>query len=312
MAVYFAGSEPVDFIGTVGAAIGATDRRTDYTRAALAFGSGQSVTGALSQAVGALWFSCQFKPNYLLSSSSTAYLVMFGNVTLNYWRVRRTLNQLIIESAPDGSTWTTHQTINDVFSTSTGLYRLTMQLTAAGEFKIWLNGILIGDVSGGHSGFSVDRFSMFPYVGAAPIVSEIIIADYDLRNAALKTLPVTGAGATSGWTGVFGNIDDTTISEGTAISAAAAGLVSTFATTTVPSDGLQVKAVAINSWAANDGSLNLQHVTRESSVDSVGPTQTLSPAYSHQKTIHHTNPRTGAAWTRTEVSGIEIGVKAVA
>ena len=87
----------------------------------------------------------------------------------------------------------------------------------AATVTVYLNGALLiaytGDVTvSGMTGF--DSVFLARITDGYLIASEIIVADEDTRGmSGLATLALTGVGSTDAWTGAYGMINQTTISD---------------------------------------------------------------------------------------------------
>lgn len=114
----------------------------------------------------------------------------------------------------------------------------------------------------------------------------------------------------TGWTGVVGNIDEIPCDDSTVISAAAAGLCSTYFKTGFSLGGKNVLAVCVNLRAKLEtgaGPQKLAPTIRLGGTNYEGPQKTLSLGYTACCASWTTDPSTSAVWQPTAAQAIEAG-----
>lgn len=266
---------------------------------------------------------------YLQNTNSVAPLVSFSSTVASVMTERFRLTYpggLLRLQYNNGGVWTT---IGSTLAISgVALYTLTCRFkhhATAGELSFWVNNALIGQVTG----------------NTAPYNSAAFVSDVDLANPSagsggtgfcyfaeflvttnenpyamkVKTHVLTGAGTTSGWTGAYTDVDEPDPSTTDILSAASAGLVSTFATDDLPAIGADVvRAVQVSVMARRGatGPQSIQTALRASGVDQLGATQTLNTGYNTYRQIYEQNSVTGVEFTKAEIDASEVGVKSIA
>jgi hypothetical protein len=150
------------------------------------------------------------------------------------------------------------------------------------------------------------------------MLSQLIVADEDTRGMKLLTLPVTGAGTTSQWSGSAANIDEADVNEADFISALEVDQVSTFATTDIISpayDSYAAIAVAVGVLANNPSDSFIDTLQAALRVGGVNYFSDDSTTLGHDGItasstfVFNTDPSNDSAWTKTKVNALEVGVK---
>lgn len=145
------------------------------------------------------------------------------------------------------------------------------------------------------------------------LISQCVVSSTSTVGGRLFTVPPTGVGATSSWTGAYSNIDEIAYSDADFINSGTANQVSTFAVTAPSLTGYVVRAVAVNARAKRDsaGPQNLQLALRSSGTDYFSSSKALSVGYSSYCNIWETDPATSAAWVNSAVTSLQPGVKSI-
>jgi hypothetical protein len=145
-------------------------------------------------------------------------------------------------------------------------------------------------------------------------VSSIIVADEDTRAMVLSQVLPTGNGTDTAWTGSYTDVDETGINDADMITATTTGQEETYtfpALNSTFNTSYDIVAVAGSyRGAKGTGSLALKGKVR---TNSSGDVLAMSPNYQFGpvQAIWALNPITTAAWTFSEASGSEVGVKVV-
>jgi len=213
-------------------------------------------------------------------------------------------------------------TTNPVLVDAAGAIDIYINISAVGTIRLSLDGTEIllyeGDTTGDSS-----YFSDIVWQGASGMtanLSQVIVADADTIGMKLVTLPVTGAGAISDWTGNYSNIDEADLNEADFISALEVDTVSVFQMTDIPSAfaGYAALAFAVAMTGNNPADTfigNIQAAVRpDSTVFYSGDSTTLAQdgITTGSVFVFNQDPSTSAAWTKARVNGTQIGVKSVA
>jgi len=144
--------------------------------------------------------------------------------------------------------------------------------------------------------------------------SDMIVASISTIGWRLVPLPISGAGATSGWTGAYTTVDEIPYSDADFISSSAANDISTFATTAPSFTGYRVRGVVVTarSKCGAAGPQNLQLALRVAAVNYFSATKAQTTGYGASVNVWETNPATTLAWDSAAMPAIEPGVKSIA
>lgn len=145
--------------------------------------------------------------------------------------------------------------------------------------------------------------------------SEFIFATEDTRGMRLATLAPGAAGAYSEWTGGYAQIADNDLA--TAAAAAAAGLKLSYypANYVGPASPASIRALVsrVTATKGSGGPQRLRTFLRKSLADYLGTTAVVGGGGSDSTVfVYDTNPITGAAWTTSDLSGLEVGFMSAA
>lgn len=146
------------------------------------------------------------------------------------------------------------------------------------------------------------------------VISQCVIDTESTVGGRLFTVPVSGVGATTGWTGAWTEVDEIVYSDADFINSGTANQVSTFAVTAPTLTGYVVRAVGVYARAKRDasGPQNIQLVLRVSGTDYFSATKALGIGYTSPGNIWETNPATAAAWVNTAIAALQPGAKSIA
>jgi hypothetical protein len=147
------------------------------------------------------------------------------------------------------------------------------------------------------------------------IYSQIIVATEVTIGSKLATLVLETAGSNSQWTGTSSDaaaaINEVGLDDATYISASTAGLISTWATSDLDPQYVNVRAVIVSALGkySTSGPKTVEAATRTNGGNYYQPMGALGPGYTPSQAIFNVNPVTNAAWTRDEVNAAEFGVR---
>lgn len=199
-------------------------------------------------------------------------------------------------------------------------FQVVRNLTT-GTFNVFKDGVSIfsfsGDTDTDNTIGSV-KFSGITTNTRELNVSQVIIADESTVGWKLQTLYPDGNGFNTAWTGDYTAVDEAAYAAGDFIETNTLNQIETYTASNINGaySSYNVKAVVVAARASNDsGSAinDLQAVVRTASTNYTSSNLSLPKdgnEYSVQN-VWNTNPNTTAAWTQSEVNGLEIGVKAV-
>ena len=221
-----------------------------------------------------------------------------------------------------------YQTVVGSFTvTEEQVYVFDLHLLIAdtgGEIAVYVDQVLSASFSGDtlHSGFSqIDQvvFASDNTAGgiAGCFLSQVVIADEDTRGMSVRTLEVSGAGATNGWTdGDRTDIDEAlTINDADRMTSDTADQVATFALGNHDITGYDVLGVSVvmRGKKAASGPQNMQAAVRVDGTDyfSGNLNEIEADLYGPQWNIWTLSPDTSSDWTQAELDALEAGMKSI-
>jgi hypothetical protein len=197
-------------------------------------------------------------------------------------------------------------------------------MDVSGEIQIYKDEVEVLTFSGDTTGDAtyMDNLYIQGLTGAGneTMISQLIIADQPTLGMRLVTLPVTGAGSTSEWTGTAADIDEAELNEADFISALEGDLVSTFALTNVPTpayDNYAAIAVAVGVLANNPAETFVGNIQAALRIGGINYFSADSPFLTHDgQTVatvftFNSDPSNASAWNKTKVNALEVGVKSI-
>lgn len=144
-------------------------------------------------------------------------------------------------------------------------------------------------------------------------ISQVIMADEPTIGWRLATVPATGAGATTDFTGTYTEIDEVVYSDADFINSAVANQVEIFShSSTVPS-GYTVRAFGVTARAKRgaSGPANLQLALRSSGTTYFSGSKALDVGYGAFCHVWETDPATAAAFATSAIASLQFGVKSI-
>lgn len=205
-----------------------------------------------------------------------------------------------------------------------GLQRYDIHVKIAdsgGIFEVYRNGILDIELTGGDTKFTsatgIDRITFGTLGVGTSQYSAIIVADEDTRGYRLAQSLPSGAGATSGWSGSYTDIDETGINDSDTISTGVLNSVSTFNFAAINSafnsSAFEVVAVveAIRASSSPSIAVDVAAVIRSGGTDYPTPGLGTESIIGTYQVIWPTDPATSAAWTYASANSAQLGVKQV-
>ena len=205
---------------------------------------------------------------------------------------------------------------------ATGFYDVHCYTTAGGvcTAELYLNNVLIATatVSGANRGLK-RGFYDFPYTDTYGVMdgdnkgffSELIFADEETRGMRVKTIPPTGNGAETAWTGTYADVDETT-PDTASISTTEADASETFTHSITLAEGTPIKALCLGALAGCAAADGIEAVLRLGETNySQDLLMALSAGETPNQSIWHLNPATSAPFTASEVNALQFGFKNV-
>lgn len=263
-------------------------------------------------ATGVVWFRFDYFGG--LSSSTGVGPALYNGAT-GVFRLVSTSGATSQFQYWNGSAWTA---TGSTFSlTDSVLHTFVVQVDlTTGAFQAYQNNAPIASGSG-WTGFGTQATKVRGQAmrgGGGTTMSQIMAADYDLRDSHLMAAALNGNSATNtAGTGVYTDVNETTLDDSTAIILAAAGKNGqTHAAITVPV-GLGIAALIVaargkvSGGVVTDGKLGVR--SGGTNYSSTG--RTYSGGYEPRAAIWEADPATALAWTQTSFNAAETYLEAV-
>lgn len=319
MTILFAGGEMGAYIPSDSSCVETTANsvyNSSFSRCAIGTGSSTSAyydsaqftavtDGYYHGGIGAYAYpSGTITPLVLLDGSDVEVIRLRYNystsaLTLQYW---------------NGSAWTDVGSITLSLSTLQDMDLHFVVNSASGSLRLYVSGTKRIEGTGINlSGVASIRRHRIYAAGYGPRISQNIVADEPTIGWRVTTVPPTGAGATTDWTGGYTEVDEITVSDADFVNSDTANEVELFShSTTIPS-GYTVRAVAVTARArcGASGPQNLQLALRSSGTTYFSGSKALDVGYGAFVHIWETDPATSAAFTNASANSFQFGVKSI-
>lgn len=201
------------------------------------------------------------------------------------------------------------------FALSASVLRTHMlKITVGGGFEFYTGGTLSTNSAtvptSGPAG--VDELQLQSPQGS--FFSQLMCADYDIRDSHLNSVLPTANGTYTDGTGAAADVGEAVLDDGTAIGLPAVGNKHTFTKTATPAlpSGLIITSKVINArmrvggGAVADGKLKI----RSSTTDSTTTGRGVASGYEPRRGEFTTDPATGTTWTKIGFDAAEVGAEA--
>jgi hypothetical protein len=191
---------------------------------------------------------------------------------------------------------------------------------SAGVVEFYVNGNLVGSFSGDTSGIATSFSGIEIYSSGygSTYWSQCMVGDGAQSTVGLKllTLEPQASGTANNWTNGSSVSYATDYNDSTYITSNTDGQVSQYTVNSAPSGSFNVLAVSVSATARKgaSGNQNIQLGVHSNGSDSWSPNVSgLTTNFGPIKYTWGTNPNnSGAAWTLSDLSGFQVGVKSVA
>lgn len=314
MTIYFMGSEvgaftPLDANSYEDAA-GAVD--TAFNRACIR--SEMSVSTARSATFSALpsAFYVHAKVYHHFNGTAEGYTCTLSDGTTSLFRIKSDSNSLQMQHYI-GAAWTNLGSSVAVDLSSP--QDVDIFIDTAGTAKLYLSGALRVTASATLTAITgITQFIHGPTNVNNIQIAHVVIADEPTIGWRLVTVPITGAGATTDWTGTYAEVDEMVYSDADFINSATAAQVELFAHSTAIPSGYRVQAVGVSARAKKGGSgpTKLQLALRSAGTTYFSGDKALDVGYDSYEHIWETDPATSAAFTTSAIAALQFGVKSIA
>lgn len=201
------------------------------------------------------------------------------------------------------------------FSLSAATLRTHMlKITVGGGFEFYTGGALSANSATvpTNGPTAVDEFVLQSPQSA--FFSQLMCADYDLRDSHMNSVLPTANGTYTDGTGAAGDVGEAVLDDGTAIGLPAVGNKHTFTKTAIPAlpVGLVITSKIINArmrvggGVVADGKLKIRSAT----TDSTTTGRAVASGYEPRRGEFPTDPATGTTWTKAGFDAAEVGAEA--
>jgi hypothetical protein len=272
-------------------------------------------TPVLSSVSGTHWI--RFDVYISAAPASTGTLCQLMNGSTNIFRLNQTNNTggtpTFQPQYWNGSAWT--NTGTSFALAGTALYTFTAKVILNTSFEVYVGGALQSSGSGwSGSSTTCDNCRFYSAANNATVYSQIMWADYDLRDSKLLGAALNGnSAANTGGTGTYTDINETPINETTAEAVSVSGnkMGQTKAAITVPS-GYDVKGMVIAgrgrvSGTITDGKFGI----RSGGTNYSSTARAFVAGYEPRVYIAAVDPATGTDFTQAGFNSAEPYFEAV-
>lgn len=196
-----------------------------------------------------------------------------------------------------------------------------IRATASGAIEVYDSRVLVASLTGNFSSMGSMRQMAFGNVRAfasdQAFVSQILVAAFPTLFAKVSQSLFTAYGALTDWSGVIGNINESTPDTSTFITASVAGNKQTMTAAARSLSGFEVKGVMLQFSALRGGATaptQIRAIVRKAGTNYNGTTLALNYGISYLSHIFLTDPSTGVAWTAADAGAatLELGIEAIA
>lgn len=193
---------------------------------------------------------------------------------------------------------------------------INLDLTA-GTFEVYVNNLLKASGSAPlNAATQLTEFRHYsPASGSTRLTwSQLMCADYDLRDAHIYSKLPSAEGTYTDGTGTFADVDEAALNDADAVGLTAIGQKHTFDHAAFPAlaAGLVIRGLVVNGrlrtgGAVNDGQFKIVSAGVEENSDDL----LCDTAYAPRGRFFGTDPATGTTWDKTAADAAEIGLEAI-
>lgn len=271
-------------------------------------------TPYLNVDAGEVWFRFDYRADSSSGSDKTFFQAYDSSGSV--YRIVKTATSFRIDFWT-GSSWDTGT--SGIGSTLTALQTICIMIdTQNGVAKIFIDGAELSSASrnGMTGSTTIDSFSLSPTnnVSAACRVSQVMCANYDLRDDHYMQVLASGNGHYTDGTGDYTSIDEVMLDDSDAITLPAVGSKKTFTkpAITVPS-GLMIASAVVGVRGRASGGIvdDGKALIRSGSTDGTSDDLAFAEAYEPRVALFENDPATTTAWSQSGFNSMQFGVEAV-
>lgn len=271
-------------------------------------------------ASGTVWTRFDYFATASTNSSAQSNLLLATNAGANVFRIRGGLGGNGIAQAQywNGSAWTS--TGSTFSATANSLLTFTLKIELGSGFELYQGGTLVASGSGwsgGGSSITNIGYGYWYIASGQAHVSQVLIADYDLREDHYMQILANGNGHYTDGTGSYADIDEMVLDGSDAITLSASGDKKTFTKPAITLPGGLIIAAAnvglrarVSGGVVTNGQAMVRSGTADANSANLGPTSGYEPRVALFETDPATPGGTGP-WTQSTFNSMEFGLEAV-
>lgn len=291
---------------------------SDFVSSAISVGGGQFVITPDFSASGTVWVRFDLRTAAAGASNQNAFAILY-NSGLPCYRVITPAASTAQLQYWNGSAWTNCGSAATSGLSTNARFTVVLKIVLGTSMEMFVGGASVvsgSGISGGEAAVTSVRLSSVNSSLSAPSgISQVMVADYDLRDSHVLDPALNGNSAThTGGTGAYTAINETVLDESTSVTVAASGNKhgQTFADITVPA-GYVIGAMVVNArgrvaGTITDGKLG---VRGSGGTDSSGSGLSFNGGYEPRCRIVEDDPDTATRWTQSGFNAAEIYEEAV-
>lgn len=338
-AVFFAGSEDIDFTFYAGmAVITSTARfRPSWVRSGIGDTAGGAVSAAENTvpfAASVFWAQARFCNSFAAGAVSGSFIMELRSAD-HLPRLRFKLTSAggptntfaIVKTTAAGveTSLFTGTVIWDTPATGNEAQQVSWQVNyaVAGKVEVFYKGLSLGSFTGD---VTTDGLTSLAYValkgtggGNNCFWSEVMVTDFDLRAVGLQTFAPVANGNTHNFdtgTPAAANVNEITLNIATLDGSTTAGQIDEYTTGAVIAGTFDVAAYGVSAYMSKgaSGPSKADLAVRTGAADFFSADQVLNTYYTNFQNWWVLNPNTAAPWNTAQIgstAGFNIGVKSV-
>lgn len=281
----------------------------DYLELGAPFADGSSTIS------GTLW--TRFDTYHAGGFSSGNTLALWLNAGANAYRIQTTAGSILqMQYWNSGTSAWVNWGSTFTLGVAT-LYTFAIKLAINSAFEIYVGGTLVANsATVPTNGATAVTTLRLTYAGSSGLgyFSQIMGADFDIRDSHLYSRLPTANGTYTDGTGSATDVGESVLDDGTAIGLPAVGNKHTFTKAAIPTmpAGLTIAALGVNirgrvgGGTVSDGKAKI----RSNTTDAASGSKSFTSGYGPRGHFFTTDPDTGTTWTKTGFDAAEVGIEA--
>ncbi len=286
-------------------------------------GVGENILTPVFTSLTTAWVHWEWRYNTTSGMSGLTMQTLYNSSGTAVFRLQFTATSVLQMQYWNGSAWTNIGSTTTLTASVLYTFDLNVVCGASGAAQFFIGGV--STLSGSASMTSVTNIAQLQFTrvttsgtGAEQSwVSQIIVDDVSTVGCKYFSKPPTGnSGTNTAFTGAFGDVDETVLSQADFIESTSANDVETFTGAAITLGSGTVRAVTVTGQAkvAATGPQNMQFALRRSSTNYFGSNVTgLAAGYKPFCGVFTTDPSTTNPWVAADAAAAatEFGVKSI-